>query len=176
MFLGDASGSRWPQHRFADLLNPQQPQREFFWATRQAWGEVRFLDRGRLPERSASLVQFSDLQRLRQLQYCTEGPVRIAYDLPRDAAVTLVVERPDGRRVRNLIADYPRHAGTNVDAWDGADDNGRVVPPGQYRAAACSTTSWTPATSSPMLRRAIPLGKRPTAAAPGWPTTCGRWA
>ncbi len=131
-FWGDASGARWPQHRFADLVNPQRPQREFFWATREAWGEVRFLDHGRLAQPSASVTQLSDIQRLRQLQYHTEGPVPIHYELPHDAAVTLCIERPDGSRVRNLIADYPRPGGPNTDAWDGADNNGRLVPPGTY--------------------------------------------
>ncbi|MBN1510579.1 MAG: hypothetical protein JXB13_01060 [Phycisphaerae bacterium] len=57
----------------------------------------------------------------------------IEYELPADGYATLVVEQADGTRVRNLISDYPRRQGKNTDYWDGADDEGRLVSPGEYR-------------------------------------------
>lgn len=66
-------------------------------------------------------------------RYATEGPVAIPYDLPTRGFVTLVIEGQTGKRIRNLIGDYPRAAGRNVDYWDGLDDEGRLAAPGQYR-------------------------------------------
>ncbi|HEY3328655.1 MAG TPA: FlgD immunoglobulin-like domain containing protein [Capsulimonadaceae bacterium] len=57
----------------------------------------------------------------------------IHYQLPRDSFVTIVVEDPNGKRIRNLVSCAGRHAGENVEAWDGRDDAGRPVPAGQYR-------------------------------------------
>lgn len=73
------------------------------------------------------------LQQLQQLRYSTKGSVSIEYRIPKDDYVTLVIEDEQGRRIRNLIADYPRKAGRNIDYWDGRDDEGRLVSPGTYR-------------------------------------------
>ena len=132
MFWGDPTAERWPSHRYADLINKDNPQRQFFWTANRAWGEVKLLAKGKVPreERAPSLRLAEELVAIR---YSTEGPVRLDYELPTDGYVTLVVEQPDGTRVRNLMADVPRKAGKNTDYWDGADDNGRLVRPGEYR-------------------------------------------
>ena len=129
---GDATGKRWPEHRFADLINAKLPQREFFWTAYKAWGEVAFEKRGKL-EPSPSMVLLDQAERLRRLRYTTAGPVPIRYETPADGFVTWVVERPDGTRVRNLISNYPRKGGKQTDCWDGTDDKGRLVEPGRYR-------------------------------------------
>lgn len=129
---GDPTGERWPQHRFADLLNRERPQREFFWVTKEAWGEVQFLPKGNV-EPSPSVAQLSALEQLIAERYRTAGPVALPYTMPTDGFATLVVEKPDGTRVRNLMGDYPRKAGANTDFWDGTDDQGRLVAPGEYR-------------------------------------------
>ncbi|PIX46153.1 MAG: hypothetical protein COZ56_00135, partial [Armatimonadetes bacterium CG_4_8_14_3_um_filter_58_9] len=136
-FWGDPTASRWPAHRFADLINKDRPQREFFWMARDAWGEVQFLDHGKL-EPSESIELLSAADRLQKLLYSTRGPAAIRYDLPHDGYVTLVIEKQDGTRVRNLISDYPRKAGKNTDYWDGADDFGRLMAPGEYRVRGLS--------------------------------------
>lgn len=62
-----------------------------------------------------------------------EAPVRVAYDVPiPDATVTLAIDRPDGTRVRNLIARQPRSQGRHEEPWDLKDDFGRVVEPGTF--------------------------------------------
>ena len=132
-FWGDATGYRWPEMREVDLINEKKPQREFFWVAKDSWGLVSFLDHGHLPP-SPSLQQLSDLQRLQALRYSTSGPVRLDYTLPQAGYVSLVVEKPDGTRVRNLIGNFPRAAGKHTDYWDGCDDNGRLVSPGSYQA------------------------------------------
>ncbi len=131
-FWGGPEAEKWYEHRLTDLLSPEMPQREFFWTNYNAWGRVQFLDHGKL-EPSPSLQQLSDVERLQRLRYSTNGPVLMRYRMPLNGSVTLVVEKPDGTRVRNLMSNYPRRRGLVVDRWDGTDDNGRLVPPGEYR-------------------------------------------
>jgi hypothetical protein len=162
-FWGDPTAQRWPEHRVADLINKDYPQREFFWTTYKAWGEVAFLDHGNLPP-SPSVKLLSEVERLAKLRYATEGPVPIEYELPADGFATLVVEKPDGTRVRNLVSSYPRKAGKNTDYWDGTDDTGRLVEPGEYRVRGLSRGDFD-------LRYQFTYG---TPATPPWETSDNR--
>lgn len=87
--------------------------------------------------------------------FCGQGEgVRLSYDLPADARVTLVVEDASGRRVRNLVSDAPRVAGRVTETWDGRDDRGDPVPVGTYRwrgllHAGELTANWLGAFYSP---------------------------
>lgn len=56
----------------------------------------------------------------------------IAFDLPRDMAVSLRVYDVSGRLVAVLIDDQVRPQGTNQVAWRGRDLTGRLVPAGVY--------------------------------------------
>ncbi|MCX5661344.1 MAG: hypothetical protein NTW19_16815 [Planctomycetota bacterium] len=60
-------------------------------------------------------------------------PVSIPYEVTvPDATVTLAIDRPDGTRLRNVIARQPRSVGKHEEPWDLKDENGRVVEPGTY--------------------------------------------
>jgi len=59
--------------------------------------------------------------------------VAVSFTLTADATVAALIESPTGRRVRTLAVDYPGVAGQNAIGWDGRDDEGRLVPSGQYR-------------------------------------------
>jgi hypothetical protein len=131
VFWGNPSGDG-PEHRLTDLLNPERPQRSFYWSTPEAWGTARFVAENNVPP-SDSIKLLDIAERLRRQLYSTSGPVPIRYGIPAAGGVTLVIEDEQGRRVRNLISDYPREAGVNMDYWDGRDDEGRVAAPGTYR-------------------------------------------
>lgn len=133
VFWGDATGHEFPAHRYADVVNPEQSQQRFFWQNPDAWGILRLAPHGAL-DPSASMALLSPGERLSALRYSTEGPVAIEYQIPADGYVTLVIGDQSGRRVRNMVADYPRKKGKNVDYWDGRDDEGKLVSPGSYRA------------------------------------------
>ncbi len=75
-------------------------------------------------------------------------PIPVKFTLKQPGYVTLVVERTDGVRVRNLISETYFPAGENIAWWDGTDDLGRdidaakhgiyriparFVEPGEYR-------------------------------------------
>ncbi|MBI5383978.1 MAG: hypothetical protein HZA90_04755 [Verrucomicrobia bacterium] len=49
-------------------------------------------------------------------------PIPIRFTLPEEGFVTLVIEDPQGRRVRNLISETRFPAGENTAWWDGMDD------------------------------------------------------
>ncbi len=55
----------------------------------------------------------------------TESRIPIRFTLDAPSLVTLVIENPDGTRVRNLISETPFPAGENVAWWDGLDDLAR---------------------------------------------------
>ena len=50
------------------------------------------------------------------------SPIPIRFSLEEDSLVTLVIERPDGTRVRNLIAETLFSKGENTVYWDGSND------------------------------------------------------
>ena len=75
-------------------------------------------------------------------------PIPVKFTLDKPGRVTLVIEKADGTRVRNLVANTPFPAGENIAWWDGTDDLGRdmdaaghgvyhipaqLVAPGNYR-------------------------------------------
>ncbi len=62
------------------------------------------------------------------------GRVTIAFELPRDARVTLAVHDVTGRRVRDLLPGHDLPAGRHEATWDGRDERGAAVPPGVYWA------------------------------------------
>lgn len=65
-----------------------------------------------------------------------DPPVRVPYKLGFDGTMTVVVNTPDGRRVRNLFARREQKKGEHAFGWDLRDEDGRTVPPGEYRWVA----------------------------------------
>jgi len=100
----------WPVHRYADNLAEGQTSREFFWTARDAWGPVWLEPQGKLSLPTPPWEKAVAAER-------PEGPVKIAYTLPKDQRVTLAIDDAGGRRVRNLLAAAERKAGANTDLW-----------------------------------------------------------
>lgn len=65
---------------------------------------------------------------------------RIAIDFaqPFDGKASIVIENAEGRRVRNLVTGQPLKAGAHEFVWDGLDEDGLLVSPGDYRWRAIS--------------------------------------
>jgi hypothetical protein len=76
------------------------------------------------------------------------APIPVKFHLSRPGIVSLIIEKPDGFRIRNLVSETPFPAGENTVWWDGTDDLGRDadaaehgvyniparhVEPGEYR-------------------------------------------
>jgi len=123
---GPADGRTFPIHRYADLLKEGQSVREFFWTAEDAWGPVVLEPKGHLR------LPAPDYGNTAQFLQKTAGPVKLSYTMPYDGFATLVIDNDKGQRVKNLIGMAPRGKGKQVDYWDGADDFGKLLPPGVY--------------------------------------------
>jgi len=131
---GDPTGHTFPIHRYADNLQPGQTSREFFWEAWKNWGNATLVDKGHVPVRQ----YIADVERL-------AGTVPVRVNIPADAArFTVVIETPDGKRVRNLAGDFDpadytvagseQNGRRDVEVlWDCLDDKGQLVTPGNYR-------------------------------------------
>ena len=138
---GDITGHTWPVHRYADNMQPGVTSREFFWKSYNSWGDLHLSATGGIEPRK----YVGDTEKL-------PGTIPIKVTVPANAArFTLVIETPDGRRIRNLAADrLPADYATETDAaagiqtlevlWDGLDDAGRLVDPGTYRVRGLTHT------------------------------------
>jgi len=66
---GDGTGLHFPRHRYADLINPEQPMRLFFWSSKNSWGIVKFMVQGNLaPSPSIGL-----LSKTARRRFCDAG-------------------------------------------------------------------------------------------------------
>jgi hypothetical protein len=129
---GNADGTQM-NHRLADLVNKENANRIFMFRARSDWGKAVIAPKGNLnitAEQKA--LQAGRLKAF--VDYDTYGSIPIEYTLPSDRDVTVAIENAAGERVRNLFGQYPRPAGKNVEHWDGLDDKGNPVPPGEYSA------------------------------------------
>ena len=119
----------WPVHRYADNLSAGTSGREFFFTNIPAWGDVTLEPHGNLKLPKSAWETAMEKQE-------PQGPADIQYDLPEDARVTLAIDDASGKRIRNLVSALPRQKGPNTEHWDGLDDNGKAVPPGDYKFKA----------------------------------------
>lgn len=119
----------WPVHRYADNLAEGASSREFFWTAHNNWGPLVLEPKGDL-----TLPEPPYVAALRQSREddSAQGPAELSYDLPKDARVSVAIEDASGKRIRNLVPGLPRKAGRNVEKWDGLDDTGNPVEPGDY--------------------------------------------
>ena len=141
-------GSGWA----VDLMR----QAGFSYQSTGCWGKVIFTDHGHLPP---ELTQ-EGLPPVRNL------PLKFEYSLPQEAVVSAVLINAQGDRVRHIIAAETRPAGQLTENWDGLDDAGRVLPPGQY--------TWKAAYHDPFtLKYVMSVGNSGT---PGYPTPDGKGA
>ena len=68
----------------------------------------------------------------------------VAIDQPLDGRATVVIEAPDGKRLRNLVGGIDLAKGRHEIPWDGCDDEGQPLPPGSYRWRAVHHPGLTP--------------------------------
>jgi len=61
------------------------------------------------------------------------SPKQIAVEMPFDGKLTVVVDGPDGRRVKNVVDRETLSAGGQPIGWNLQDESGKYVAPGKYR-------------------------------------------
>jgi hypothetical protein len=121
-----------PARHFADNLAGGSAGDESFSTDIPAWGPLDLEPQGwwELPEPGYAKALVAESRP------AAPGPVEITYTLPEDARVTLAIDDPSGRRIRNLVAAQPRQKGVVTEHWDGLDDDGKPVPAGPYHFKA----------------------------------------
>ena len=77
--------------------------------------------------------QFVSLTEYERTVADLHSQIAFQFDQPMEGKATIVIEDEQGRRVRNLISGQPMGAGTHRIVWDGANDNGDIMPPGKYQ-------------------------------------------
>lgn len=85
-----------------------------------------------------------DLAELERLAADRAREIRIDFNQPMDGKATVVVEDAAGKRIRNLVSGLSFDAGRHRLVWDGLDEAGNVVPPGDYRWRAISHPGLSP--------------------------------
>ena len=60
------------------------------------------------------------------------APLTIPYKMDFDGEVTMVINGPDGHRVKNVFARRNQPIGDHQAGWDLKDEQGRIVPAGSY--------------------------------------------
>lgn len=69
----------------------------------------------------------------------SKGTMAVNYFFPGHGNVLIVIYDSKGNKVRNAI-DRSRQGGMRIYSWDGRDNQGRTVPPGQYTCRiSCGT-------------------------------------
>ncbi len=123
---GRENGRDWYVHRYADNVSEQARSGAiFFWMGPNAWGKVTLSPTGQLslpPQRLQGETIDSP-----------QGPIVIPFTVPKAGYVTLAIDDASGRRVRTLLAEAYYPAGSHEVRWDGADDDGNLVPAGAYQ-------------------------------------------
>lgn len=61
------------------------------------------------------------------------SPMQVKYTTEFDGEVSIVINSPDGTRVRNLVSRAFRKKGEQSEPWDLKDQNGNLVPAGKYQ-------------------------------------------
>lgn len=74
-----------------------------------------------------------DLEKLAREAADRALQIRLAVDLAMSGKGSVVIEDPAGRRVRNLVSGAAVEKGRQSFTWDGLDETGNPVPPGDYR-------------------------------------------
>jgi len=62
-----------------------------------------------------------------------KNEIWVDFQQPVEGKVSIVIEDAQGKRIRNLVSGRSISAGSQRVLWDGLDENGKLVPPGQYR-------------------------------------------
>lgn len=74
-----------------------------------------------------------DLETYREKVNTRRQEIRLTFEQPEEGKATLVIEDEAGRRVRNLVSGRSFAAGGHTVLWDGFDEKGTLVSPGNYR-------------------------------------------
>jgi outer membrane protein assembly factor BamB len=79
----------------------------------------------------ASWAEF-DLESYRELESARQQEIRLSFEQPQEGKATVVIENEKGQRIRNIVSGRAFNTGKHEVVWDGLDEDGKVVAPGNY--------------------------------------------
>lgn len=128
---GPAGGNDRPIHSYCDNVRPGGGMRSFFWTRVENWGDLVLL---------ADSV--AEPRIYREEPEAPAGTIALRVKVPADAKTfTVTVNTKDGERIRNVAGGYPvaeyqvgeEDGQAIVEVlWDGLDEAGKLVKPGEY--------------------------------------------
>jgi hypothetical protein len=132
LLWGDVTGGKnHPTHRYADNMQAGVTRREFYWTNDKAWGNATLVAKGGVEKRR----YFSEGSQ-------PKGVIPVEVKVPVSAKrFTVAINDAKGNRIRNLAADSdPTEFEVGEESgqrtlrilWDGLDDEGVLVPQGNY--------------------------------------------
>lgn len=130
LIWGDDSG----HHFGADLSEIRNPKdSSLAYQSAGGWGKAIYEKTGRLPKGTVVALDENKPQKPKTDFY------PITYTIPgkADAHVSMHISDAQGRTVRWLLGDTPRHPGKNTELWNGLNNYGTPVPPGKYTVHWC---------------------------------------
>lgn len=126
----DARG-REAQHDLSEIRNPASAG--FGFQDPGSWGKAIYEKAGHLPPGTVVPRQIADEKK------SETGFFPITYNVPgKDKTkVSMQIYDTAGNTVRWLLGEAQRQGGRNTELWDGLDNDGNSVPPGQYTVKWC---------------------------------------
>ncbi len=97
----------------------------------------------RLPEDARQWEPF-DTAAYRESVADLSQRIRLPVKQPMEGKLSVVIESPEGKRVRNLVSGQDAAAGQHTLEWDGRDEVGNLVAPGSYSFRTASHPGITP--------------------------------
>ena len=99
----------------------------FSFQSSYCWGKAIFTARGNLPKAVTQVDGGPRAQAAVKPQ-----PLSFSYSLPKDGDVSIALMDGEGQIVRHIVTQGPRQAGAITEQWDGLDENGKLLPAGNY--------------------------------------------
>lgn len=112
--LKTAGGSAWA---YDVMSGPGFP-----YQSTACWGRIIFSEKGNIPK---ELVEEGVLPE-------KPLPLTFTYNLPEDGEVTIQIFDKNGNHIKTILASAKREKGINIERWDGLDEKGNPIIPGEY--------------------------------------------
>jgi hypothetical protein len=146
---GNADGSL--QHNFFEVVSAGG----FHFQRTDGWGTVNFIAPSDV-KATLSAQATDEIRIFETNKVNTVFNIPVKYTNPTTGFVSLAICQSDGQIVRTLLTKVQRSAGIQTETWDGKDDNGKPVPPGQYTMKALTHPGITPKYISSVMNSGNP--------------------
>ncbi|MDQ3813421.1 MAG: hypothetical protein M3347_05665, partial [Armatimonadota bacterium] len=97
----------------------------------EGWGKANFIKPAEV-QRTFLAQAAAEKQLFATATPEVKGAIPVKYNNPQKGFVSLAITNAQGQIVRTLLTKAERNVGPQTEPWDGKDDEGKPIPPGQY--------------------------------------------